>query len=101
MHQTTAQESMQGAEFRDTTDVTKSVRAKQIEKISNDLQNQGYIMKQILSLSNGQLKKLWIDVRNILPLYVYNFMNRYINNTLATLKNMVIWAKAAMDRCPA
>ena len=46
--------------------MTKSVRAEQIEKISNGLQYQGYIVKQMWSLSNEQLKKLWVDVRNIL-----------------------------------
>ena len=99
IHQPTAKDSIQVDEFRDLRDMIKSVRAKQIEKISNDLQNQGYIIKQIWSLSNDQLKKLCIDIRNILPLNIYNFMNRYINNASATLKNMVMWGKVAMDTC--
>ena len=97
--QATSQESIQVDQYEDTSDVTKSVRAKQIEKISNDLQYQGYIVKQMWTLSNEQLKKLWIDVRDILPSNIYNFTNRYMNNTLATLKNMVLWGKAAMDTC--
>ena len=50
LHQATTQESIQGDEFRDTRDMIKSVRAKQIEKISNDLQNHGYILKQVWPL---------------------------------------------------
>ena len=99
LHQATAQESIQVDQYKDTSDVTKSVRAKQIEKISNDLQYQGYIVKQMWTLSSEQLKKLWIDVRDILPSNIYNFTNRYMNNTLATLKNMVMWGKATMDTC--
>ena len=99
IHQATAKDSIQVDEFRDSRDMIKSVRAKHIKKISKDLQNQGYIIKQIWSLSNDQLKKLCIDIRNILPLNIYNFMNRYINNTSATIKNMVMWGKAAMDTC--
>ena len=38
LHQATSQESIQVDQYKDTSDVTKSVRAKQIEKISNDLQ---------------------------------------------------------------
>ena len=75
------------------------MRAIQIEKISNDLQYQGYIVKQMWTLSKEQLKKLWIEVRDILPSNIYNFTNRYMNNTLATLKNMVLWGKATMDTC--
>ena len=37
LHQATTQESIQVDQYKDTLDVTKSVRAKQIEKISNDL----------------------------------------------------------------
>ena len=99
LHQATSQESIQVDQYKDTSDVTKSVRAKQIEKISNDLQYQGYIVKQMWTLSNEQLKKLWIDVRDILPSNIYNFTNRYMSNTLATLKNMVLWGKATMDTC--
>ena len=51
------------------------------------------------TLSNQDLKKLWINVRDILPANIYNSTNRYMNNTLATLKNMVMWGKAAMDTC--
>ena len=58
LHQATAQESIQVDQYKDTSDVTKSVRAKQIEKMSNDLQYQGYIVKQMWTLSNEQLKKL-------------------------------------------
>ena len=90
IHQAIAKDSIQVDEFRDLRDIIRSVRAKQIKKISKDLQNQGYTIKQIWSLSNDQLKKLCIDIRHILPLNIYNFMNRYINNTSATLKNMVM-----------
>ena len=31
--------------------------------------------------------------------FIYNFTNRYMNNTLATLKNMVLWGKATIDTC--
>ena len=81
LHQATAQESIQVDQYKDTRDVTKSVGAKQNEKISNDLQNQGYIVKQMWSISNEQLRKLWIDVRDILPSNIYNITKRYMNNT--------------------
>ena len=76
LHQAASQESIQVDQYKDTSDVTKSVRAKQIEKISNDLQYQGCIVKQMWTLSNEQLKKLWIYVRDILPSNIYNFTNR-------------------------
>ena len=81
LNQATSQESIQVDQYKDTSDVTKSVRAKQIEKISNDLQYQKYIVKEMWTLSNEQLKKLWIEVRDILPSNIYNFTNRYMNNT--------------------
>ena len=99
LHQATAQKSIQVDQYKDASDVTKSVRANQIETISNDLKYQGYIVKQMWTLRNEHVKKLWIDVRDILPSNIYNFTNRYMNNTLATLKNMVMWGKATMDTC--
>ena len=39
------QNDIQVDQYKDTSDVTKSVSAKQIEKISNDLQYKGYIVK--------------------------------------------------------
>ena len=78
-----------------------SVKAKQIEKISSDLQYQGYIMTDMSSLSNEQLKMLWIDVRDIIPSNIYNVPTRYMNNTVATSKNMVLWGKSTRDICHA
>ena len=99
LHQATAQEGIQVDQYKDTNDVKKSVKAKEIEKISNDLQHQGYIMKEMWSLGNEQLKKLWVDVRDILPSNIYNSTTRYMNNTLAKLKNILLWGKAIMDTC--
>ena len=56
-------------------------------------------MKGVWSLGNEQLKKLWVDVRDILPSNIYNFTTRYMNNTLAKLKNRVMWGKATIDTC--
>ena len=56
LHQATTQESIQVDQYKDTSDVIKSMRAKQIEKISNDPQYKGYIVKQMWTISNEQLK---------------------------------------------
>ena len=40
-----------------------------------------------------------IDVRDMLPSNIYSFTTRYMNNTLATLKSMVLWRKTTMDTC--
>ena len=99
MHHATAQEGIQVDQCKDACDVIKSARDEQVEKVSNNLTSQGYIVKNMWSLGDQELKKLWRDVRDILPPKIYMFAINYMNNTLRTFDNMFRCARATTDKC--
>ena len=43
--------------------------------------------------------KDWHATLDKLPKNIYNFVTRYLNNTLPTLKNMLLWNKATSNLC--
>ena len=43
--------------------------------------------------------KDWHATLDKLPKNIYNFATRYLNNTLPTLKNMLLWNKATSNLC--
>ena len=44
-------------------------------------------------------KSNWLSVRHKMPANIYNFVNRYLNNSLSTLKNMLLWGTSNSMSC--
>ena len=99
LHQATAETNIQYDTHENTKEVTKAVRSQQIARISDELEYQGYIVKLMWLHGSDIFKSVWTETRDILPGNIYNFLVRYLNNTLRTLKNITMWGKASCDNC--
>ena len=81
--------------YTSTKEVLKSFNSGQEDKLKNHLLLQG-VTKFSLSTS---LNNLWSKAQSSLPKGIYNFTIRYINNTLATRKNLTKWGIMSSSDC--
>ena len=63
------------------------------------LTSQGFIMSFIFKLSNHKTRGLWSTLQQNMPKNIFNFMIKYLNNTLATLKNLFKWSLSDSPSC--
>ena len=56
-------------------------------------------MSSILKLSNFKVRGLWSTVQQNMPKNIFNFMIKYLNNTLPTRKNLYKWSLSDSPSC--
>ena len=56
-------------------------------------------MSSILKLSNHKTRGLWSKVQQNMMKNIFNFMIKYLNNTLATHKNLFKWSLSDSQSC--
>ena len=69
----------------------KAVRSDNIQRIQHELSSQGAILSAVFKNSLPRLTSTWSSVQGNLPKNIFNFTVRYMNNTLATRKNLLLW----------
>ena len=85
--------------YRNTKQVLKAVRQNHTEKLSSSLTSQGFIITFILTHSLKAANSLWSTAQSKLPKNIFNFTVRYLNNTLATRKNVTLWNLSKTSDC--
>ena len=80
-------------------EVIREIRAEKVENIKNHLTSQSLVIKSLWKEAFPDMIKDWHATLDKLPKNVYNFVTRYLNNTLPTLKNMLLWNKATSNLC--
>ena len=85
--------------YRNTKQVLKAVRQNHTEKLSSNLTSQGFIITFILNHSLKAVNSLWSSAQSKLPKNIFNFTVRYLNNTLATRKNLTLWNLSKTSDC--
>ena len=85
---------------RNSKDVLKAFRTTHEERLQNHLISQGsfFSFKKYQSLSS--LNPIRSSVQSQMPKNIFNFTIRYINNTLATLKDRAKWGISSMSEFP-
>ena len=56
-------------------------------------------MSSILKLSNLKVRGLWSTVQQNMPRNIFNFMIKYLNNSLPTKKNIQKWSLSDSPSC--
>ena len=74
--------------FITSKNVIKDLRERKQEHITRNLTTQNLVVKALWQESFTENVKTWNTALNKLPKNIYNFTQRYLNNTLPTLKNM-------------
>ena len=59
---------------------------------SHELKPQGYVISSILSYASQKTRGLWSNVQQNMTKSIFNFTIKYLNNTLATRRNLNKWA---------
>ena len=77
----------------------KAVRQNHTEKLTSNITSQGFIITLILNNSLKAVNSLWSSAQSKLPKNIFNFTVRYLNNTLATRKNLTLWNLSKISDC--
>ena len=85
--------------FITSKNVIKDLRERKQEHITSSLTTQSLVVKALWQESFTENVKTWNTALNKLPKNIYNFTQRYLNNTLPTLKNMCRWKKKENSLC--
>ena len=80
-------------------EVIREIRAEKVENIQNHLTSQSLVTKSLWKEAFPDMIKDWHATLDKLSKNIYNFVTRYLNNTLPTLKNMLLWNKATSNLC--
>ena len=79
----------------------KDIRQNKIGNIVNNLTSQSLVIKAMWEESFAENVAHWHSTMNSLPKNIYNFITRYLNNTLPTLKNLTLWKLSSSGLCKA
>ena len=82
-----------------TKQVLKAVRQNHTDKLRSNLTSQGFIITFLLNHSLKSVNSPWSSAQSKLPKSIFNFTVRYLNNTLATRKNLTLWNLSQMSAC--
>ena len=85
--------------YRNTKQVLKAVRQNHTDKLRSDLTSQGFLITFLLNHSLKTVNSLWSSAQSKLPKNIFNFTVRYLNNKLATLKNLKLWNLSQTSDC--
>ena len=85
--------------YRNTKQTLKSIRDEHTSRLRSQLPSQGFIISFLLEHSLKQLNSLWSKAQSKLPANIFNFSIKYLNNTLATRKNLHLWGLSAAPDC--
>ena len=91
--------NIQYDQFRNTKQVLNAIQNDNEDRIRHDLKSQGFILTSILLHASSKTRGLWSKVQKNMPRNILNFTIKYLNNTLATRKNLCKWSLSSTSAC--
>ena len=85
--------------YRNTKEALKAVKREHKDRLQNILTFQGSLLSHLFNQNLPQINKLWSKVQSSMPKNIFNFTIRYLNNTLATQKNLKKWNLSQTSDC--
>ena len=76
--------------YKNTKQVLNSILTEHTERLQTGLPSQGFIISFLLAHSLKNFNSLWSQAQSKLPANIFNFTIKYLNNTLATRKNLYL-----------
>ena len=70
--------------FKSTKEVLKDFRSNQEDKLQHHLTSQGFFLSDVIKHSLTSVNSIWWSAQSHLPKNIYNFIIRYINNSVST-----------------
>ena len=84
--------NIQYDQYKNIKKVLTAIQKDHEGRINHELASQGFIMSSILKLSSSKTRWLWSTVQQNMHINIFNFMTKYLNNTLPNLKNLYKWS---------
>ena len=97
-NETSHHTNIQYDQYRNTKHALKAIQTHHEDRVCNELLSQGFVISSILKYSLSQTS-LWSRVQQKLPKNIFNFTIKYLNNTLATRKNLLKWSLTQSPSC--
>ena len=91
--------NIQYDQYCNTKQVLNAVQTENEDRIRHDLKSQGFIISSILLYRSKQTRSLWTKAHCNMPKNIFNFIVKYMNNTLATKKNLCKWSLSTTSAC--
>ena len=91
--------NIQYDQYKNTKHALKAIQSQHEDRIHHELISQGFIISSILKYSFSNTTPLWSKVQQSLPKNIFNFTIKYLNNTLATRKNLHKWSLSQSPSC--
>ena len=79
--------------------ILSAIRSDHTERLQSKLLSEGFLLSFLLDHSLKQLNSLWAKIQSKLPTNIFNFTIKYLNNTLATRKNLNLWNLSPTSDC--
>ena len=68
-------------------------------RLHHERKSQGVIISSILLHARSKTRHLWSKVQKNIPRNIFTFTIKYLNNTLATKKNLCKWSHSSSSAC--
>ena len=91
--------NIQYDQYRNSKQALKAIQTKHEDRINHELLSQGFVILSILKYSLSSTTAIWSKVQQRLPKNIFNFTVKYLNNTLATRKNLHKWSLSESPSC--
>ena len=77
----------------------KLTHTEHTDRLKTELPSQELIFSFLCAHSLKNLHSLWSRTQSKLPANIFNFTIKYLNNTLATKKNLYLWGLSNISDC--
>ena len=84
--------NIQYDQYRNTKQILTAIQNDYEDRIRHELKSQGFILSSILLQGSMHTRHLWTKVHCNMPRNIFNFIVKYVNNTLPTKKNLYKWS---------
>ena len=91
--------NIQYDQYRNSKQILAAVQNDHEDRIRHELKSQGFIISSILLYGSKQTSKLWTKVHCNMPKNIFNFIVKYMNNTLAAKKHLCKWSLSNTSAC--
>ena len=91
--------NIQYDQFHNTKQVLNAIQNDNEDLIRHELKSQGFILSSVLLHASSRTLSLWSKVQKNMPKNIFNFTIKYLNNTLATKKNLCKWFLSSTSAC--
>ena len=80
--------NIQYDQYKNTKQILTAIQKDNENRITHELKSQGFTISCILTHASSKTRSLWSTIQQSMPNNIFNFSLKYLNNTLATRKNL-------------